>query len=512
MWLIPLTIAWMLGSVVADELPHLCHLLGGVGLIGALTTLFGWRNKRIRLVGLLLLCFALGGWRYVAAQVPTTPHSIWRLAGQRNLVVQGVVQGDPKRTETGQQVILGTELARVAGQTAPAEGLLLVQLPPYPHYHYGQRLAVLGDIEEPRSAERPGEFDYRDYLARKRIFVMMRDPLVQTLADDAGNPLLRTLFDARDHCQKIVMRMLPDPQSSLAIGIILGLQSSIPEDVYDAFSVTGTSHILVVSGWNFTIVAAMLAGVASRLRLGRGSAFWLSLAVMWIYALFVGAGAAVLRAAVMASLMVLARTTERQSEPWTLLFVACWALTFHDPNALWDLGFQLSALATASLFAFGKPVERWLQRFPPLRQPLLAWATEALTATLAAQILALPIILYHFGNLSLVAPLANVIIVPVIPYAMLLGAATMVVGLVWLPLGQWLAPAVWLPLSWIAEGALLLAQAPWAAVRLPPFPRWLLLGYYALVIGWHLWRQYDQDRAEENNVSILRILGREDIV
>jgi len=370
------------------------------------------------------------------------------------------------------------------------EGLVLLNVLPYPEYHYGQRLLVMGELQEPRMATRPGEFDYRAYLKRKGIFVLMREPLVRVLPGQTGNPVLQMLLAFRDRCKAVLLRELPEPQASIAVGVLLGLQSSIPDDIYNTFSDTGTSHILVVSGWNFTIVATMLAGLTTRLRLGRGATFWLAMVVLWSYAFFVGPTGTVLRAAVMASLVVLARSIDRQSEPWTLLFVACWALTLHDPNTLWDLGFQLSALATASLFAFGKPVEAWLRRCPPFTWSALEWATEALTATLAAQILALPIILYQFGNLSLIAPLANILLVPAVPYAMLLGTVALIAGLIWLPLGQWLALVVWLPLSWLTEGARLLAQLPYAALQLPPFPLWLLLGYYIIVVGGWLSTQW----------------------
>jgi competence protein ComEC len=188
----------------------------------------------------------------------------------------------------------------------------------------------------------------------------------------------------------------------------------------------------------------------------------------------------VIRAAVMGT--ILGQRLAHPAHAWTTLFAACWARTIWDPQTLWDLGFRLSALATASLFAYGKGVERLLLR-TPLRVGWLDWAREALTATLAAQILALPLILYQFGNLSIVAPLANVILLPMVPSAMLFGAVALLGGLVWLPLGQGLASIAYLFLAWLTEGARLFANMPYAAVQLPPFPLWVLLGYYAIVVG-----------------------------
>jgi competence protein ComEC len=112
---------------------------------------------------------------------------------------------------------------------------------------------------------------------------------------------------------------------------------------------------------------------------------------------------------------------------------------------------------------------------------------EALTATLAAQILALPLILYQFGNLSIIAPLANVALLPMVPSVMLFGAVALAGGMAWLPLGQGLATIAYLFLAWLTEGARLFATMPYAAVQLPPFPPWLLLAYYAIVVGGWLW-------------------------
>ena len=362
---------------------------------------------------------------------------------------------------------------------------MLVTLPAYPEWHYGDRLRLHGMLSTPREAERAGQFDYRQYLERKRIFSLMKPQSVQGVASGSSGPW-RFLLDLRDRARLVLLRELPEPQASLAVGILLGLQSTIPDDVSADFSATGTSHILVISGWNISIIAAALYRLAEALRLSKRRVFWPILVAIWLYALFVGATPTVIRAAVMGTIVVVGQRLERPAHAWTTLFAACWAMTLWDPQTLWDLGFQLSALATASLFAFGKGTEALLMR-TPLRVGWLGWAREALTATLAAQVLALPLILYQFGNLSVIAPLANVVLLPVVPYAMLFGALALLAGMIYLPLGQGLALVAYLFLTWLTEGARWFARVPGAAVQLPPFPLWLLLAYYTIVIGGWLW-------------------------
>ncbi len=488
MLLIFLAVAWLIGIILADifALP-LLPLVAIAAVCSALAGCF-WRLPRARLVLLVIVCIACGGIRLATSGVPTTPRSVWLLNDIGKLTLEGVVVEDPKRTEEGQRVLIAAERVATEGGWRKAEGFVLVTLPPYPERRYGDRLRFQGSLKMPRAAERPSQFDYRQYLARKGIFSLMQPNTTVHVSANNANPALAWLLNVRDRARDVLLRELPEPQSSLAVGILLGLQSSIPDDVYTTFSATGTSHILVISGWNITIIATALYSLASRLRLSKGTAFWAILGTIWIYVLFVGASPTVIRAAVMGSIVALAQCLDRRAHAWTTLFVACWAMTLLNPQTLWDLGFQLSALATASLFAFGKGTEVMLNH-TFLRAGWLDWAREALTATLAAQILALPLILYQFGNLSIIAPLANVALLPVVPYAMLFGGIALLGGMVSLSVGQWLALPAYAFLSWLTKGADLFANLPYAAVQIPPFPLWVLLAYYAIVVGTWLWNK-----------------------
>lgn len=396
--LIALALAWMAGIGVSHVGgPPAGVLWAGVGggLAGSLAL---HRRQHARMAALCLLCAALGGLRYTTGLLPDGPAQIEALAGSEVRLV-GEIAGEPRRSETGQRIVLRVSQVAQAGAPRAVEGQVLIVLPPYPAYRYGQRLLVSGALERPRGAERPGEFDYRAYLAHRGIHVLIREPAeVRVLTANGGFGMLAALLDFRERCRTLVLRMLPEPQAALAIGILLGIQAGVPPELYSAFQVTGTSHILVVSGWNFTIVAALIGAAATRMRFGRWQTLALALGTMWAYAIFTGASAAVLRAATMASLAVFAQSVERRGEPWRLLLGACWLLSVIDPHTVFDLGFQLSALATASLFAYAQPIDTQLRRLPFLRWRLLAPVREALNATLAAQVLTLPLIVYQFGN------------------------------------------------------------------------------------------------------------------
>lgn len=248
----------------------------------------------------------------------------------------------------------------------------------------------------------------------------------------------------------------------------------------------------MLSGWNISVLIVGIASLLATLNVPRKRAAWCSLPIILLYVLFVGASPSIVRAAVMGSLAVVAVLVERESEAWTSLFVACVGMTLFEPNVLWDIGFELSALATAGLFAFARPMEAVLTRRGPLRWQYLRWATEPLTATLAASLASLPILLYHFGQLSLIAPPANVVILPAVPYIMLFGSLATAGGMLWLPLGQWIALLAWPFLQWLLLAARWLAAVPVAYTTLPPFAVGWVWGYYALLLTVWLWTKRDK--------------------
>ena len=231
-------------------------------------------------------------------------------------------------------------------------------------------------------------------------------------------------------------------------GILLGIESGIPEDVAEAFIVTGTSHIIVISGFNFAIIAALLAAASGRW-LGRWWGMIVALVGIVFYAVFVGGGAAVVRAAIMGGFALFAsRIGRRQNGLNALAFIAA-LMALVNPNILWDVGFQLSFAATLGLVLYAEPLTGSFVSFssryihPERAERLAGPVGEYFLFTLAAGLATLPVILYHFQRLSLISLVANPLILPAQPPVMILGGATVILGLIYQPLGQLAAYMTW---------------------------------------------------------------------
>ena len=249
-----------------------------------------------------------------------------------------------------------------------------------------------------------------------------------------GSPLKSAIYTLRGRLVDAIYRLFPDPEAGLLAAIFLGVETGISPQVLEAFRVTGTAHIIAISGFNFAVVAALFVLVFGQL-LGR----WRGMLAAWmgiaLYAALAGASASVLRSAIMGGVSIFAlRLGRRQSGLNSLAFVAALMVLF-DPHILWDVGFQLSFMATLGLVLYAEPLAGWFTGFASRWLPLASARRlsqpvgEYLLFTLAAQVTTLPLILYYFQQLSIVSLLANPLALPAQPPLMVLGGLAALPGL-----------------------------------------------------------------------------------
>ena len=485
MTLIYLGIAWLAGIFLGSLLNLPALFLALAGLV-PLVSLFLWReNSRVRLASLCALVLLLGAWRYSSAIPHFDEGSLAYYNGQGWVKLTGVVSAEPDVRDTYTNLRVAAESLALDDQEYAVTGTVLVRAPHYPEYRYGDRLEIEGLLETPPEFE---DFSYRDYLARHGIHSLLRRPRINLLARHQGNFFSAKLYAFKGRAQATIARLLPEPQASLLTGILLGVETGIPADLMADFSATGTTHIIAISGFNISIIAGLFSGLSARL-FGRRRAMPLAVAGIVLYTIFVGASAAVVRAAIMGSLYVIAIHYGRQSDALNSLMAAAILMTALNPFTLWDLGFQLSFAATLGLVLYTPVIQGWFER--GLHKLLSEEATkgaigllnEALIVTLAAQITTLPIIVYNFRTLSLVTLLTNLLILPAQPGVMLWGGVATLAGLLWLPLGQALGWVVWLFLTCTIVIVELTARVPYAALDVGRVSLGLICLYYGLLAG-----------------------------
>lgn len=490
MTLVYLGLAWLLGIYCSELLRPSATFLA-LAFSSALILLLLWRRERTpRLAAFCSICLLAGAWRYSITVPQFGPSDLATYNDRGQATVRGLVEAEPDRRDTYVNLRLSVEsLSFPDGTEREVHGLALVNVPLYPEYRYGDRLQVTGKLETPPVFE---TFSYRDYLARRGVYTLVRWPRrVEMLAHGEGDRFWAALYSFREQAQEVIARLVPEPQAALLTGILLGVETGIPRDLYEQFNATGTSHIIVISGSNIALVVSLLMALGRRV-VGRRWAALLSVVGVILYTLLVGADASVVRAAIMGSLAALSLYLGRQTTALNSLMVSAIALTAFNPAALWDLGFQLSFAASFGLVLLVPLLSKvgllnyrrgdgWAQA---------AWDSigEVLLITVAVQIAVAPIQVVNFGRLSLVSLLANLLIVPVQPLVMFGGAIATAVGLIpfLTPLAQVLFWIPWLALAYTTSVVQLAARFPFATVEVGRFPVWAAALYYgaALAVVW----------------------------
>ena len=505
-----LSLAFMAGIVLAArvQLTAGCWLvIAGVSLLIALVSTI-WRartrqyseasNQRFKIHFPLLLfaaaAFALGGARYQYALPDHNSAEQIAFHNDRDYEVRvtGIVAQPPQVREHYSRVKLRAESIQRVGEAAvqPVNGLMVVHLDTDGDWNYGDRLQVRGYLETPPEYQR---FSYRDYMAQQGVYSYMRDAAAQRLASGEGNLILGYIYTYKAYALDMVYRLWPDPEASLLAGILLGDESGIADDVDQAFRDTGTSHIIVISGFNITIVSALLVSLFSRIfgagELGVRRAAVFALLGIAVYTLLVGADAAVVRAAIMGGLALFATLLGRRQTGLNTLAIVAAVMAALNPLVLWNIGFQLSFAATLGLVLYADPLkeafERWAARFIPLERAQ-KWSpavSEYLLLTLAAQVMVLPVIIYHFQRISISALVANPLVLPVQPPLMMLAGLALLAGTIYYPLGQILAWAAWPFVAYTIRVVELLAGFPGGAVSLGEVRLLLVIIFYALLFG-----------------------------
>jgi competence protein ComEC len=337
------------------------------------------------------------------------------------------------------------------------------RLPRHPAIVPGDIVVVAGVLEA-----RPDDGSGFDgYLERAGAIGSLRARSMRLVGRGAG--ALAAVERLRWGIDGAMSRVLPEPEAGLAAGILIGLRERVGREVAADFMVTGLTHVVAISGWNIALVAGIATSLLRATGLGRRSRSAVVLVAIIGYTVIAGAEASVIRAAAMGGVVLLAREGGRPSGAAAALGVVAWGLLLTEPAMIEDIGLQLSLAATAGLLVLGAPATAAVRRVTRGHAP--RWFEETLGISLAAQLSTLPLILLHFGRLSLISPLANLLVAPVVPLAMLGAVIALAVAPLLLapPIHLLLLPvtfAAWLPLAAMVRGAEVLATVPFANLEL----------------------------------------------
>ena len=470
------------------------HILISAGLIlGIILISVLWKRKKIVVIGFCLIFLALGIWRHQQTELRIMNYEAAlrgvRLEASRRgyndlgeeVVLIGRVVKEPDVRE--QSVKLTVEVENINGK-------VLVTTGRYPEYKYGDKLKIIGELKTPVVFE---DFNYKDYLKKEGIYSVIYYPKIELLNQEKlGSPASQfyaKILDFKDELRQSIYSSLSPPQSSILGVMILGDKSRMSNELKEKLNIAGVRHVTAVSGMHVVILSGVLMSLLLALGLWRGQAFYVSIIIIFLFIVMTGFQASGIRAGIMGGLFLLGQKVGRKSvSSRGIVMAAALMLALNPLLLLSDVGFQLSFLAAMGIIYLASIFKDKLRFIPKGFNNL----KEIIAMTFAAQIFTLPILIYNFGRISLVAPLTNVLIIPVVYWIMIFGFIFGLAGIIWQTLGWILSfPCLFL-LTYLTKIVDFFSK-PWAAKTIENI-HWLWLIIIYLILGFITWRLNKRER------------------
>ncbi len=453
--------------VFVSPLVSLLFIIVGLGIYAVEKISKGSTETEVILLIGFLLMFSMGTLRYSIKDFhePIYPES------------EGVVISEPEERDNGTRFIFLSN----NGERS------LVSADIYSPIQYGDRITVKSEFKRPEAFD---DFNYPAYLAKDDIYWVADFSKVEILSSGEGNPLKKVLYKIKRNFEERIKTILSEPYASLLSGLLLAGKDALPKDILEEFRRAGIIHMVVLSGYNITIIAEFFRKFFERIFLvsTKASTPWLpslaSVSGILFFVLMTGAEATVVRAAIMVLVVIGAKMLGRQYSATRALLLAATLMLIENPKILvFDPSFQLSFLATLALIYVVPIVEKYLKFIPEKFELKTIVAT-----TIGTQLTVLPLLVYSVGDISLVSLPSNILVLLIIPYTMLLGFIATTISYVSVIAAMPFAYIANLLLSWILGVSHFFGGLSFSSLEIPHFaPIWLGVIYVLLItLVWRL--------------------------
>lgn len=433
------------------------------------------KNRLIlTLISLILFGILLGlGRMYVSDLYQES--KLTSFMGQR-ISAEGIVISEPDVRENNTKLTVRLTNVFIGTTTVSVREKVLLTTSIYPEFSYGDKVKIEVKLEEPEEFETDGRvFDYKGYLRVREIWYTGSFAKIELVSSGHGSIIKSLLFKIKRRFTDSINNALPQPESSLLSGLLLGSKQSLGKDLLSEFQKTGTSHIVVLSGYNIAIVASSIMYLFKFLPKNLSFSFGVSSIIL--FTILSGGSASAWRAAIMVLVALIAKKSNRDYKASRVLGFTIILMLAPNPLLLsFDPSFQLSVLATIGLIFISPLISPYLTKVTERFQ-----LREIVSTTIATQITVLPYLIYNMGTLSLVSLPVNVLILSIMPLTMLLGFITGLVGFISLYLS--FIPAfftyilLWYQLTVVHIGA----NLPFGALNLPVFSTIVLVFIYLIL-------------------------------
>ncbi len=480
----------LLGAVSDFTSLPLFSILLGVFTAAGFTLLI----KKYALVNcvLIYLCLFLLGAVVVRCQKedPLNVQNVLSGTEGRKLDLEGVVASEPEAASfilRAEEVLDRSKTERFKTVPCkirvPVRGLVLVRLNfGYLNCRYGDRIRIRGYLYMPHPPQNPGQFDYRNYLARKKIYVIANvfsEDYITVLGPGRVNPLTKLALGLKRKMEIIVRKTMDPPQRFFLESVLLGNRRLLPGRWKEIFAQTGTAHLISISGLHVGFVLAIFLLLFKTLNLPPKITSALTILVVVIYCLLTGSRPPAVRASIMAVMILAGTVLNRPVRIWNSLFTAAFIILIINPLELFDPGFQMSFLAVWGIIYISPRLERIWN--PSSKYLKFTWKTAAVIVS--AQLAVLPPVAYYFNIFSPVAFFANFIVVPILGLVIALGFSACALGIIWIDFAFLFNAVNWLLITVLFKLLNFFNSIPGSYIHVPSPPVYMIIFYYIILFS-----------------------------
>ena len=454
-----------------SEIENTFHRSGGAG-------------QKIFFIAIFLFSFAVGVIRYEIADSKLLDINLENNINSKVQII-GTITEEPTRKDKQAILVVDFKNIVISSSTLAVSGKGIVSTDLYPELKYGDLINISGKLEKPQNISNIGTnatstnaFDYVSYLEKDDINYQINFAKTELISSGNGNPIKSILFNFKDSFLSNLNKKIIEPEASLLGGILIGAKKSIDANTTEILRKSGLSYLVVVSGYNITVVADAIMKLLSFLPNIFG--FLGGILGIICFVIMSGASSKAIRAGIMALIVILADITHRNYQAGRALIIAGLLMVIINPKILvFDLSFQLSFLATVAVI-YISPIIKTKLIFLPAKFGL----RDTISFIIAVQILVLPLILYSMETLSLVALPTSVLIIAFVPVVIFFGFVTGMFGFLWLPLSIPFAWISWVLLAYIFNVSKFFAGLPFSTINISWFSFVIMAVYYLFISIW----------------------------
>ncbi len=482
--LVGLCIAFCSGIITAASFKIPFFILYLVAFLSLMSSIiFLKQNTKFNIL-ILGVSFLLGATILKNSQVLSNCHIV-KLAPYKSDSVSliGVIDNDPIYQGEKVSFILKAERLGLNETWQKTCGKVLVKVLKKNNFAYGDRLFLSGKLYRPFSFSR--SFDYRNYLRHQGIYLILsvkKGSMVKQLDKNAGNPLKSFSYRIKHRLREVVVKNLSPFSAGILNALILGDRQDLPRYLLDILMKLGTIHIIAISGFNVGIVAFTILLTLKIMKIPRRPRYLFTIWLLIMYCILTGSSAPVVRATVMAVILLLSYFFKREVNIYNSLSVATLIILAINPWQLFEISFQLSFLSVVSIVWLSPKIKsifpEKLDKIPWLRFLILTFSVSS-----AAWLGLLPLIAYYFRTFTTITVLANMIIVPYSAIITVSGFSFALVGILIPSLTSPFASSNELFVLILFKINSLLVSIPGAYFKLPKISFIYVLLYYLLLIS-----------------------------